>query len=211
MAYVDLYEITFSDLSHILSLSKDCFNIIKEFCGRSYYGDFSQASKEKLFLFACKYGLYTVIGDLFRENVEEVNVYEGFYTACEYGHLNIISWIKFNYPNSINGIFEYGGDFSFRVTCHNGRVNVLKWMHTNIPLNLLNNAFWSINYRGFYYASRNNHLDVLKWMQTTFRRDLLNNAFNISNYLGYYTAHEKNHQNIINWMETTFPSHPIIS
>lgn len=103
-----LYEIEFNDLSHITSLSKDCFGLIKEFCGRSYCGDLTKVKPNELFWFACKNNVHDVIGELFERNDKEEilksNYYRSVFIASYYEHEEILNWIKYEFPNFMNNM-----------------------------------------------------------------------------------------------------------
>ena len=206
---INLYEIEFSDLSYIKNLSEDCFGIIKEFCGTSYYGDMLHYDVHEFFSIARKYGIYDMIEQIFvkknkrynKRNFIQQNYYD-FHRAIKYGHLEVLVWMKSEFPDLINDAFKSDDYYGFSQVCENGHLKVLVWMKNEFP-NLINNAFKSKSDVGFYWASENGHLKVLIWMKNNFP-DLINNTFR-SYYCGnFWTLHMNGYLKVIDWIKTEF-------
>ena len=207
---IKLYEIEFSDLFHITSLSEDCFGVIKEFCGTSYCGNLSNDDVNKKFWFACEYGLFDIIGKIFERHDKEIIFksgwpyrYYGFHKASRNGHLKVLVWMKTEFPDLINNAFKSSDYYGFRYASQNGHLKVLVWMKTVFP-DLINDAFTSVHYDGFCRASFYGHLEVLVWMKTEFP-DLINDAFKSGDYDGFCLASENGHLKVLVWMKTEFP------
>ena len=203
LSKVIVYNIEFSDLSHIRTLSKDCFNIIKEFCGTSYYGDLTEVHVYDKLFFMCKYNLLTIaeshlemikcveedfsdcqvstmnLGEYYRLVVDLFN--EFFITASEGGHVDILIWLKEERPKLMNKAFESDYYKAFNKACENGHLKVLVWMKKEFP-NMINEAF---------------HYDINKAFHYIF-------LFNCDKYTGMKLACQRGHIHVLNWMKKEF-------
>ena len=213
---VKIYDIEFNDLSHIKNLSKDCFGIIKEFCGRSYYGDLTDIKINTLFGFACEHNLHTIINNIFERNdkkdIFEGRFFNGFLRACDGGHLNLLIWMKSEFPKLICGAFAEDNYAGFDNVCGYGHLNVLKWMNNNFS-NRMDIAFIDHSYdgnttrsryTGFSLACNGGHLNILIWMKKVFP-NLINDAFKCNKYNIIYDARCGCNIDVLVWLKHTFP------
>ena len=135
---IQLYEIEFSDMSHIPSLSKDCFGIIKEFCGISLCGNLLNVRARILFWFACEHGLYSIIGKSFemtdKQSIFGSGDYHGFYEASKNNRLKVLVWMKNEFPDLINEAVE---SCEYYISYEAGEAKfpseVYNWMRTEFP------------------------------------------------------------------------------
>ena len=201
---IKLYEIEFNDLSHIKNLSEDCFGVIKKFCGRSCHGNLLNADVYELFWFACEYGIYDIIEQIFERPDKKIifmkkiygYCYYGFRLACLNGHLEVLVWMKTEFPNLINEAFKKYGCDGFQLASAHGHLKVLVWMKTEFS-DLINNAFKDCGYYGFQLACLNGRSKVIDWMKTEFP-DLINQAFKSNHYVRFHWASVHGQSHVVN-------------
>ena len=180
---IEICEIEFSDLSFIKNLSKDCFGIIKQFCG--------------------KYWLDTVFNQDYNwddendSDCENINDYEKCIFACENNIIynGIDSDIDINYMYELYVIavkddsvdtfcyicevnIKLSNSRWFKIACVNASINILKLMKDKITRKM---SEWYYNF-GFKIMCKKGHVDILSlmWSKCVYTEKDLGDCYKIA-------------------------------
>ena len=225
---VIVYNIEFSDLSHIRTLSEDCFNIINDYCGTSYYGDLSKLDNNGIFWFACKNNLHTIINETFKkesiQNIlksspEKQKQWFGIYNMIKYNHINLLKWTTEKFPKSVTNALFYKADVgycnhSYGYSCglweaiQQGHYEIVVWLRETFP-KLFEKMFKLGDYFVFAIACQLGHVKILDWIKKEFPlliEDVFVNhrSFNCDTYKGVKFACRYNQINVLIWLKDNF-------
>ena len=106
-----------------------------------------------------------------------------FIFLCEENQIDLLNWVKEEYPTLTNDAFKHRNYIAFNLTCEKGHLEILNWLKSSYP-DQLKDAFKGSNnkYNGFNRACECNQLNVLKWMKEQFP-DMMVNALSTLNAL----------------------------